>query len=611
MMNAFENIIYKCLAFIKVNDIRRVFLIVIAMLLINHIQAYDFSAVYQGQTIYYKITSAAAPYTVEVVSQYDEYPIYTNYPQGVMTIPDTVSYGNITYTVEGIGYAAFWECDKLTTVYLPSTLKYIDSWAFGRCSGLSSITIPENVEAIEYLFPFQECTNLLSIHVAEHNKFYKSMDGILYDYSMDTLCVFPSGKGGKVCIPNQVKIIRMGAFYKCNNITSVLFGDSITIIEDDAFHGCLGLKGKLLLPISLNYIGNAAFHGCESLDTVIIPDKVLKIYPNAFSLCSKIRSVVIGHSVKDINEYAFSSCFSLESLIIGESVEIIREGAFFSSDKLKGHLNIPEKIRFIGNNAFEFCENITSVSIGDSIRTIGRNAFGSGLEKITIGSSIEYIGKSALSSGRLQEIIIKSIFPPFIFDHTFSSLAYKNATVYVPCNSKVLYEADSLWNKFAHIEEALFDFTVNVQANNSSWGSVKTTPVDCENNNATLTAFPDTNYRFFKWNDENTDNPRIIKVFTDTSFTAIFERVNSIADMEEVNSLTVYPNPATTQLFIDNGEQLIKDVTIFDVTGKKVKQEVVNHNQISIDVSGLYRGIYFLKVNTEKGALTRKIQIIR
>ncbi len=592
---------------------RRIFLIVIVMLLINHIQAYDFSAVHQGQTIYYKITSVAAPYTVEVVSQNDEYPYYTNYPQGILTIPDTVSHENITYTVEGVGSAAFWECDKLTAVYLPISLKYIAGWAFGYCSGLTSITIPENVEAIEYLFPFQECTNLLSIQVAEHNRFYKSVDGILYDYSMDTLCVFPPGKGGEVSIPNQVKIIRAGAFYKCNNVTSVLFGDSITIIEDKAFKGCLGLKGKLMFPITLKYIGSEAFYECEGLDTVIIPDEVLKIYSYAFTSCSNVRSVVIGHSVKDIGEFAFGYCSNLESLIIGESVEIIGDFAFKSLDKLKGHLNIPMKIRFIGIFAFADCNNITSVSIGDSIRTIGIGAFTScsGIEKITIGSSIEYIDGDAFSSYYLQEIIIKSIYPPLIFNNTFSSLAKEKAVLYVPCNSKVLYEEDTLWNKFAHIQEALFDFTVNVQANNSLWGSVKATPVDCDENNATLTAIPDTNYRFLKWNDGNTDNPRVIKVYCDTSFTAIFEYVNSISDMEEVNTLTVYPNPATTQLSIDYGDYIIKDVKIYDVTGKNIKQEEVNRNQISIDVSGLHRGIYFLKINTEKGNLTRKVQIIR
>ena len=79
----------------------------------------------------------------------------------------------------------------------------------------------------------------------------------------------------------------------------------------------------------------------------------------------------------------------------------------------------------------------------------------------------------------------------------------------------------------------------------------------------------------------------------------------------EVNTLTVYPNPATTQLSIDYGDYIIKDVKIYDVTGKNIKQEEVNRNQISIDVSGLHRGIYFLKINTEKGNLTRKVQIIR
>ncbi|MDD4581888.1 MAG: leucine-rich repeat protein [Bacteroidales bacterium] len=579
---------------------RHILLIVIGMFLINHIQAYDFSAVHQGQTIYYKITSSIAPYTVEVVSQNDEYPYYTNYPQGVLTVPDTVFHDNITYTVEGIGLVAFGECDKLTAVYLPATLKYIALSAFGRCSSLCSITIPENVEAIG-LFSFQECTSLLSIDVAEQNRFYKSVDGILYDYSMDTLCVLPPGKGGVVCIPNQVKIIRTGAFYKCNNLSSVLFGDSITIIEDEAFSDCLGLRGKLVLPNSLKYIGAAAFYACYGLDTVIIPDAVIRIYSYAFASCRNVRSVVIGHSVKDIDMSSFGSCHNLESLIIGESVEIIDDFAFMNCIKLQGHLNIPEKIRFIGNWAFYNCVNISSVSIGDSIRRIGRSAFPSGLEKITIGSSIEYIGKFALNANELQEIIIKSTSPPFIDNYTFISSTKQNAVVYVPCNSKSLYEADTLWNKFAHIEEALFDFTVNVQSNNSAWGRVKATPVDCEENNATLTALPDTNYRFLKWNDGNTDNPRYIKVYTDTSFTAIFAYANAISEMSEDGLLRIYPNPVTTQLSMDYGNYTIKEVIIYDVTGKEVMHKVVNHNQASIDVSALHGGFYFLRCKMQDG----------
>ena len=590
---------------------RHILLIVIGMFLINHIQAYDFSAEHQGQTIYYKITSSIAPYTVEVVSQNDEYPYYTNYPQGVLTVPDTVFHDNITYTVEGIGLVAFGECDKLTAVYLPTTLKYIALYAFGGCSSLCSITIPENVETIG-LLPFPECTSLLSIDVAEQNRFYKSVDGILYDYSMDTLCVLPPGKGGVVCIPNQVKIIRTGAFYKCNNLSSVLFGDSITIIEDEAFSDCLGLRGKLVLPNSLKYIGAAAFYACYGLDTVIIPDAVIRIYSYAFALCTNVRSVVIGHSVKYIDEYAFASYENLESLIIGESVEIINNFAFLGCKKLQGHLNIPEKIRYIGSFAFFDCNNITSISIGDSIRTNGESAFfGSGIEKITIGSSIEYIGGVAFYSSSLQEIIIKSISPPFILNSAFTSSTKQNAVVYVPCNSKELYEADTLWNKFAHIEEALFDFTVNVQSNNSAWGRVKATPVDCEDNNATMTALPDTNYRFLKWNDGNTDNPRYIKVYTDTSFTAIFAYANAISEMSEDGLLSIYPNPVATQLSVDYGNYTIKKVIIYDVTGKEVMHKVVNHNQASIDVCALNGAIYFMKIYTEKGIIRKKIQIAR
>ncbi len=78
-----------------------------------------------------------------------------------------------------------------------------------------------------------------------------------------------------------------------------------------------------------------------------------------------------------------------------------------------------------------------------------------------------------------------------------------------------------------------------------------------------------------------------------------------------INNLRIYPNPATTQLSIDYGDYIIKDVKIYDVTGRCIKQEEVNLNRISIDVSDLHRGIYFLKINTEKGSMTRKVHIIR
>ncbi len=69
--------------------------------------------------------------------------------------------------LEEIGVGAF-EKSALTSIRLPSTLKYIRREAFGLCHNLKSITIPEKVEQIEYQ-AFQECYNLTDVYVLGEN----------------------------------------------------------------------------------------------------------------------------------------------------------------------------------------------------------------------------------------------------------------------------------------------------------------------------------------------------------------------------------------------------------------------------------------------------------
>ena len=68
-------------------------------------------------------------------------------------------------------------------------------------------------------------------------------------------------------------------------------------------------------------------------------------------------------------------------------------------------------------------------------------------------------------------------------------------------------------------------------------------------------------------------------------------------------NLKVYPNPASNQILIDSNNQYIR-VLIIDVMGKIVK--IVTPSDNIIDVSGLIKGVYFLKIETSKGVLSTK-----
>ena len=65
--------------------------------------------------------------------------------------------------------------------------------------------------------------------------------------------------------------------------------------------------------------------------------------------------------------------------------------------------------------------------------------------------------------------------------------------------------------------------TITVKANNDEYGSVMGSGTFKENAEVQIAAIPKTGYHFVKWDDDNTDNPRTVKVTKDETYTAIFE----------------------------------------------------------------------------------------
>ena len=76
-----------------------------------------------------------------------------------------------------------------------------------------------------------------------------------------------------------------------------------------------------------------------------------------------------------------------------------------------------------------------------------------------------------------------------------------------------------------------------------------------------------------------------------------------IDDFDTEVSVSVYPNPATSQLKISS-TQTITAITIKDITGKDVGSPEFNNN--SIDISYLSKGLYFLQIETTGGSVVEK-----
>ena len=279
--------------------------------------------------------------------------------------------------VKGIGNQAFYKCSGLTSITIPNSVTSIGNQAFSGCSGLTSVTL--NAKYIVSK-TYSSSSNLGTIFGTQVKEYV---------------------------LGDDVKGIGDWAFSGCSGLTSVTIGNSVKSIGSSAFSGCRGLT-SITIGSSVTSIGSSAFSGCSGLTSITIGSSVTSIGDNAFERCIGLTSVTIGNSVKSIGDYAFSGCSGLTSVTIPKSVTSIGVCVFYNCSGLTS-VTIPNSVTNIGNSAFYGCTGLTSVTIPNSVTSIEYHAFRncSGLTSVTIPNSVKSIRDYAFSGcSRLTSVTI-------------------------------------------------------------------------------------------------------------------------------------------------------------------------------------------------------------
>ena len=375
--------------------------------------------------ICYKITSfsnktVAVTYDNSLPEYYDIFKYAGN-----IVIPGSVTYDGDTYSVTSIDYYAFGRCTGLTSIAIPNSVTSIGHRAFEGCSGLTSIVIPNSVISIGES-AFGDCSGLTSL-----------------------------------VIPNCVTNIGQEAFDGCSGLTSIVVAEENPVYDsrnncnaiiETATNTLISGCQNTVIPNSVTSIGYEAFIGCTGLTSVVIPNSVTSIGSSAFSNCSSLTSIEIPNSVTIIGEGAFSWCSALASVVVAEDNPVydsrnncnaIIETA--TNTLIAGCKNttIPGSVTSIGGKAFVSCTGLTVIEIPNSVTSIGYEAFFgcTGLTSVVIPNSVTSIGDWAFfDCSRLTSIEIPNSVISIGFDAFSETVWYHNQPDGVVYAGKVLYK---------------------------------------------------------------------------------------------------------------------------------------------------------------------------
>jgi hypothetical protein len=342
---------------------------------------------------------------------------------------------------------------------------------------------------------------------------------------------------------------------------------------------------SIILEPGVSGIGNKAFWNLYRSTSVSIPNSITKIGEDAFTYCTGLTSITIPNSVTYIGKSAFFSCSSLASVTLSNKITNINEDTFSCCFNLSSII-IPNSVTNIGNAAFFNCRSLTSIIIPNSVTSI-------------VGAAFSYCENLSL-------IINHNPIPVDLDQWAFYEVDKSVCVLRVPTNAVQSYQNAEVWKWFNIILGGVI--LVNPIANNSEYGYTSGETFYDINTTATVTATANFGYKFVNWTKDgveiSTNNPYSFMVTEDTELIANFEEEVGIESLE-ISTVKIYPNPTAGMLKIES-ELGIESVVIYDIFGKIRKIENRKFENI-IDISHLSAGVYFVKISTKAGEVTKKV----
>ena len=397
-----------------------------------------------GEEIYEKSVIMTLTDGTKIVETFDDGKIPDAYYKNNNQIKEV----KITEGIDYLGLQAFYECNSLEKVELPSTLvnigkdasynEYYVSNAFQNCTKLTTVILNKDTRIIGQGC-FFGCSSLSSVTLNEGLEKLQGNDIFQYCDSLSS-----------ITIPNSVTYV--GGLGRCKNLSFINFGSTRTDVPTihelrDAFEGDYRLSeirmSDAMYDIMINWTSTDnlkwkalytspshptrhdtvnIYGSIQGINTPFWRKKVFSdgIVPQEeFRNNSGISSVFIDSGITEIKSVAFYNCVNMSMVTLSSSVKIIGTNAFGSCVRLED-VNLSEGLETIGNRAFYNCTSLSSITIPNSVTSVGQSAFGmydsSNLEIIDFGNSRTTVPTLSGSSEDFCPSSVRILVPDAIYN---------------------------------------------------------------------------------------------------------------------------------------------------------------------------------------------------
>ena len=265
---------------------------------------------------------------------------------------DIVASGRTGGCCSGIGDCTFMSHTALKHITIANPCGYVGLQAFQWCPNLSSVTFEGG--SLSYIEPlaFSGCTNLSSVTFDENSNIHNIYMGAFGDCTSLKEVSLPDSVIwlGYLLIAEEKNYVS-GVFEGCTSLESVKFPPTLYKGLTDTYnlysgygvqirtcHGCTSLKHVTWPTMEVPWeIDVAAFANC-GFETLSIPSWVAFIRAGAFTGCISLTELTFlegGADTLELDE-AFSGCTSLSEVAFPKGKTLtLRDNTFFGCDSLK------------------------------------------------------------------------------------------------------------------------------------------------------------------------------------------------------------------------------------------------------------------------------------